>query len=125
MTNYKTTELGKLAEIITKENGKIFLKESLGLTGAEISVNCVPKGYKIPFSHKHVQNEEIYIFLKGEGVFVVDGENLKIKEGSCVRVAPAGARTLSNTGEEPLQFICIQAKEGSLEQFGLGDAEIC
>ena len=71
------------------------------------------------------QNEEVYIFLKGEGVFTVDGKGIQVKEGSCVKVLPAASRTLENSGEGELQFICVQAKEKSLEQFGMGDAELC
>lgn len=125
MSNYKTTELGRISEIANLENGKVFLHDTLNLTGCEISINCVPKGFKIPFNHKHKQNEEIYIFLKGEGVLTIDNEKVLVKEGSVVKVAPQAARTLENTTENELQFICVQTKTNSLELFGLGDAEIC
>ena len=46
MTNYKTTELGRIGEIINLENGKVFLHDALDLTSCEISVNAVPKGFK-------------------------------------------------------------------------------
>lgn len=125
MSNYKTTELGRISEIANLENGKIFLHDNLNLTGCEISINCVPKGFKIPFNHKHKQNEEIYIFLKGEGVLTIDNEKVRVKEGSVVKVAPQAARTLENTTGNELQFICVQTKTNSLEQFGLCDAELC
>lgn len=125
MTNFKTTELGKLSGITNLENGKAFLHDALGLTSAEISVNCVPAGFKIPFNHKHIQNEEIYIFLKGEGVLTIDDSRVNVKEGSCVKIVPQASRTLENAGSGELQFICIQAKTNSLEQFGLKDAELC
>lgn len=125
MTNYKTTELGKLDEIINLENGKVFLHDLLDLTGCEISVNTVPKGFKVPFSHKHKQNEEVYIILKGKGVITVDGVSVSVKEGSAVKIMPEAARTIENSGDEEFQFICVQAKKNSLEQFGLGDAELC
>lgn len=125
MTNYKKKELGKINEIINLENGKVFLNETLNLTSCEISVNCVPKGFKIPFNHKHKQNEEVYIFLKGEGIITIDNEKIAVKEGSVVNVAPEAIRTLENTSENDFQFICVQAKANSLEQFGLSDAELC
>lgn len=125
MTNYKTTELGKLDEIINLENGKVFLHDLLDLTGCEISVNTVPKGFKVPFSHKHKQNEEVYIILKGKGVITVDGVSVSVKEGSAVKIMPEATRTIENSGDEEFQFICVQAKKNSLEQFGLGDAELC
>ena len=125
MTNYKTTELGKIGEIINLENGKVFLHDALDLTSCEISVNAVPKGFKMPFNHKHKQNEEVYIILKGEGIITVDGAAVNVKEGSFVKILPQASRTIENTSDGEFEFICIQAKTNSLEQFGLGDAELC
>ena len=45
MTNYTSTELGKIHDIINLENGKVFLHDTLGLSSCEISVNTVPKGF--------------------------------------------------------------------------------
>ncbi len=125
MKNYRTTELGKISNLVNLDNGKAFLHDPLVLTSCEISVNCVPSGYKVPFNHKHKQNEEIYIFIKGQGTVEIDGEKLNVQEGTVVAVAPSAARTLSNTGSSELQFICIQAKANSLEQFGMTDGEMC
>lgn len=125
MTNYKTTELGEISKLINRENGKVFLHDALELTSCEISINTVPKGFKVPFNHKHKQNEEVYIILKGEGIITVDGEQIKVKEGSAVKILPAAARTIENSSDGEFQFICVQAKENSLEQFGLNDGELC
>ena len=124
MTNFKNVEIGNLNEIGTKyENGKAFLHDLLGLTSCEISVSAMPKGIKLPFNHKHKQNEEIYIFLSGEGTMTLDNEVIEVKEGSCVKVEPNAVRTMESKTD--LQYICIQAKAGSLEQFGFGDVDLC
>lgn len=131
MTNYKKANLSTFSEIASiKENevlprGKVFLKDKLDLTSCEISVNSAAIGSKPPYSHKHRQNEEIYIFLKGAGIMRVDEDEFTIGEGSCVKVSPAGCRWLENTGDVPLLYICIQAKENSLEQSLFEDGEIC
>ena len=39
--------------------GKLFLNPILGLTGMEVSVNCLPAGAGVPFYHKHHSNEEL------------------------------------------------------------------
>ena len=47
----------------------------------------------------------------------VDGVNIPVKEGSVVRVAPAGKRAVRNTGDLPLVMLCVQykaAKPGSV-----------
>lgn len=41
------------------ENGKAFLHDFLELTSCEISVSAMPAGVKLPFNHKHKQNEEV------------------------------------------------------------------
>ena len=97
MTNYKTTELGKIDELINLENGKAFLHDALELTSCEVSINAVPKGFKVPFNHKHKQNEEVYIILKGEGIITVDGTAVSVKEGSAVKIMPEASRTIENT----------------------------
>ena len=124
MTNFKSVEIGTMAELGKNyENGKAFLHDLLDLTSCEISVSSMPAGIKLPFNHKHIQNEEIYIFLKGEGTMTLDNEVIKVKEGSCVKVLPQAVRTMESKTD--LQYICVQAKTGSLEQFGFGDAELC
>lgn len=124
MTNFKTAEIGSINEVGKNyENGKAFLHDLLGLTSSEISVSVMPAGVKLPFNHKHKQNEEVYIFLKGEGSMTLDGEVVAVKEGTCVKVLPQVNRTME--AKSNLQYICVQAKANSIEQFGLGDAKLC
>lgn len=131
MANFKLVNIGTFDEIATKKEndappkGKVFLKEKLGLTSCEISVNSMPKGSKSSFKHKHHQNEEIYIFLSGAGIMSIDGEEFPVKEGICVKVEPAGCRGIENTGNNELHYICIQAKENSLKQSLFQDGEMC
>jgi mannose-6-phosphate isomerase-like protein (cupin superfamily) len=89
--------------------GKLFLQECLGLTGMELSLSVLPPGRAIPFLHRHRRNEEVYVFLSGEGEFQVDGRCFPVHEGSVVRVSPEGKRAYRNTGTTPLAFLVIQA----------------
>lgn len=125
MTDYSVKDFGSFAEIAKLENGKAFLHDALNLTSCEVSINSTPKGFKVPFNHKHKQNEEIYIVLKGNGIITVGENKINVQEGSAVRVAAGVARTIENIGDGVFDFICIQAKENSLTQFGFGDAELC
>lgn len=101
--------------------GKQFLKEELGLTSMEVSLNKFPAGTSMPFSHKHRENEELYLFLKGKGEFCVDGNWFEVQEGSAIRVAPNGVRTWRSSSSEELLFIVIQAKAGTLEGSSIQD----
>ena len=125
MAKYSSTNFGTMADVAKTEYGKAFLHDALGLTSAEISVSVMPAGAKSPFNHIHKQNEEIYIFLTGNGTFTVDDEKIEIKPGTAIRVATGAKRAMENTGTTEMQYICVQAKENSLTQFAFADAEVC
>lgn len=99
-----------------KVAGKLFVRDHIGLTGMQISLNLLPPGVAVPFGHKHKVNEELYIFTGGTGQIQIDGDIIDVQEGSCVRVAPGGDRTWRNNGTENLYYVVIQAKENSLTQ---------
>jgi mannose-6-phosphate isomerase-like protein (cupin superfamily) len=130
--NYSVTELGPAdawkgytAEVASlpgiKVPGKFFLHPVLGLTGMEISINCLPARGKVPFYHTHRAHEELYLFIKGEGQFQVDGDVIDIREGTALRVAPAGERTWRNNSQQDLYYIVIQAPQGGLGASGTED----
>jgi mannose-6-phosphate isomerase-like protein (cupin superfamily) len=115
-----TVELPGLGEI----PGKLFLKDLVGFTGCEISINSMAPGAGMPIYHQHQQNEEVYIFIQGRGQMQVDGEVIDVQEGTIVRIAPSGERIWRNNSSEPLLYIIIQVRENSLHQYGLGDANV-
>ncbi len=96
--------------------GKVFLGVPLGLTGMETSFGALLPGESIPYLHAHKQNEELYVVLSGEGEMQVDGDIIQLRAGSAVRVAPSGMRSCRATGSEPMAYLVVQAKAGSLEQ---------
>ena len=101
--------------------GKLFLNPILGLTGMEVSVNCLPAGAAVPFYHKHHLHEELYLFLKGRGQFQVDEKTIEIREGTVLRVSPDGERTWRNNAEEDLFYNVIQAMAFSISTEGTED----
>ena len=104
--------------------GKQFVKDCIGTTGCEISFGTLNPGEAVPFFHSHKENEEVYIVLRGSGDFQVDDTAFPIAEGSIVRVATHCNRSLRCTSATIMLYLCIQVKEGSLEQCTMGDAEI-
>ena len=104
--------------------GKQFVKDATGATSCEISFGTLPSGASVPFFHSHKENEENYIILSGEGRFQVNETVFDVAEGSVVRVATNCDRNLKCTSSEPMTYICIQAKEGSLGGYTMTDAEI-
>ncbi|PIQ85679.1 MAG: cupin [Candidatus Omnitrophica bacterium CG11_big_fil_rev_8_21_14_0_20_45_26] len=103
--------------------GKIFLRDLLGLSGSQISLNQFPPGAVMPFSHRHQVNEEVYVFIKGKGQFYIDGEIIPVEEGTVIRVGPEGIRNWRNDSNEPLYYVVIQTKQGSLTQETVNDGK--
>lgn len=104
--------------------GKQFVKEATEATSCEVSFGTLPTGASVPFFHSHKANEENYIILSGTGKFQVNDEVFEIGEGSVIRVSPGCDRNLKCTSAEPMVYICIQAKDGSLGNYTMTDAEI-
>lgn len=88
--------------------GKVFGGALTGATGGEFSFQSFAPGAETGFLHTHKNHEELYFFLKGQGEFQVDGQVFPVSEGSVVRVAPAGKRSVRNNGNEPLVMLCVQ-----------------
>lgn len=109
---------------LSEFDGKLFFKDVIGTTSCEISFGTLPTGAAVPFFHSHKSNEENYIILSGKGKFQVDNNVFDIAEGSVIRVATNCNRNLKCTSAEPMTYICIQAKERSLEQHTVSDVDI-
>lgn len=118
-TNFTAANVGKMSELgdyvlelgpNMKIPGKVFGGSIVGATGGEFSFQSFAPGTETGFLHTHKSHEELYFFLSGQGEFQVDGHIFPIQEGSVVRVAPAGKRSVRNNGKEPLVMLCVQYK---------------
>lgn len=116
MKNYTKTNIGN--------EGRTELHEKLALTGAEVSINRLPAGAGVPFVHSHKNNEEIYGIIEGKGKAVIDGEEIKIKAGDWLKVAPAAKRQFSAATDSGITFVCVQVRENSLDGFTADDAVV-
>ena len=123
--NFAAACVGKISEIIEHElamgpdvtiKGKVFAGQAVGATGSELSFQTLVPGQDSGFLHTHKTHEELYIILKGEGHYQVDGEIFPVSEGTVIRVAPDGKRALKNTGSENLTMLCIQYKANAFTE---------
>ena len=119
LANATAIDLAPLAEIKdyvlalgpdVKIPGKVFGGSAVKAGGADFSLQVFAPGAEGGFYHTHKEHEELYFFLSGEGEYQVDGTNIPVKEGTVVRVSPAGKRAVRNTGTTPLTMLCIQYK---------------
>ena len=123
--NYSAVSVGKMNESIEHVlpmgpdvtiQGKVFVGQAVGATGSELSFQTLVPGQDSGFLHTHKTHEELYIILKGEGQYQVDGEVFPVCEGTIVRVAPDGKRALKNTGSENMTMLCIQYKANAFTE---------
>ncbi len=127
--NLTRAEIGPLADLGRYEieiparkrhrKGKVFLQELLRLTGMEVSLTRLEPGAEVPFLHQHRTHEELYVFTSGRGQMLVDGEAFEVAEGSLVRVATGGSRSVRAAPEAALTYLCIQARQDSLPAAGV------
>ncbi len=120
--NFTAVNVGRLNELgdyvlelgsEVKIPGKVFGGAAAGVTGSDFSFQVFQPGMETGFLHIHKQHEELYFFLAGKGEFQVDGQIVSIGEGSVVRVAPDGSRSVRNNGTEPLVMLCVQYRGGT------------
>lgn len=104
--------------------GKVFMGQALQTTGAEISFQSFAPGKETGFLHTHQTHEELYIFVSGKGEFQVDGQVFPVGEGSVVRVAPEGKRSVRNNGTELLIMICVQYKAQTFTAQDAADGQL-
>ena len=104
--------------------GKIFGGQALGSTGGEFSFQVFAPGQETGFLHTHKNHEELYFFLKGKGEFQVDGDIFPVEEGSVIRVAPEGRRSVRNNGSDPLVMLCVQYRGNTFTKEDATDGDI-
>ncbi len=122
-TNFSAINVGKLNELgeyvlelgpEVKIPGKVFGGVALNATGGDFSFQVFQPGTETGFLHTHKTHEELYFFLSGAGEFQVDGQVFPVEEGSVVRVAPDGKRSVRNNGTMPLIMLCVQYRGNTM-----------
>lgn len=81
----------------------------LELTGVALGLINLPPGEGYTFTHRHREQEEVYIVLSGTGRLLVDDVLLPLAPGDVVRVDPSSRRALKNDADVPLRIICAGA----------------
>jgi len=59
--------------------------------------------------HRHTDEEEMYIMLKGQGIMTIDGKKQPVVEGDMILNRPFGEHGLLNNSDKELELLIIQA----------------
>lgn len=57
--------------------------------------------------HAHADREEVYYFLRGNGIMVADGEESEVKAGDTFYLKPGPFHSTRNTTDLPLEYFWI------------------
>jgi mannose-6-phosphate isomerase-like protein (cupin superfamily) len=69
-----------------------FARETLELRNSGLSHFRVAPGYRLPFGHRHAEQEEIYVIAEGSARMKLDDEVVELKRWDAVRVPPETMR---------------------------------
>jgi quercetin dioxygenase-like cupin family protein len=87
----------------------------LGLEQGALSYQSVPPGYRFPYGHTHLTQEEVYVVVRGGGRMNLGNEIVELKTWDAVRVPPGTWRGYE-AGPEGLELLVFGAPN-------LGDAQ--
>lgn len=93
-----------------------FGRTPLELEKFGFSYQALVPNYRQSFGHRHANQEEVYLVLRGGGRIKVEDEIVELKEWDAIRIPPGVARQLES-GADGMELLAIGAPEG-------GDAEM-
>ena len=81
---------------------------ALGLEQSGLTYQHVPPGYRFPYGHTHMKQEEVYVVVGGSGRMKLDDEVVELGQWDAVRVPPGTWRGYE-AGPEGLEMLVIGA----------------
>jgi mannose-6-phosphate isomerase-like protein (cupin superfamily) len=96
-----------------------FAREALGSPELGVSRFTYEPGARMPWGHRHRQQEEAYVVIGGSGRAKLDDEIVELRVSDALRVAPAVIRSFE-AGPDGLDVICIGGRKpegGDTERF--------
>jgi mannose-6-phosphate isomerase-like protein (cupin superfamily) len=95
-----------------------FARAPLELENSGVSYLRLAPGFRLPFGHKHKQQEEVYVLVTGSARIKIEDEVRELKQWDAVRLHRDTFRTFE-AGDEGAELIAIGAPIT-----GPGDAEM-
>ena len=101
-------KLAKTDSTVVKSNETYDVIDNTSLNNLIVSKTILHIG-KETGGHNHSGQEEVYIFMKGEGTMVVGEETYHVKPGSIVLIPDGAFHKVWNVSEAfgDLEFICV------------------
>ena len=90
----------------------------LEMENAGVSYLRIAPGFRVPFGHKHKQQEEVYVLVSGSARMKLEDEVIELQQWDAVRVPKETTRSFE-AGPHGAEFLAIGAPNT-----GPGDAEM-
>ena len=91
---------------IVKDNETYLLKDNKTLNNLVLSSTCLYGG-QMTRGHSHAGQEEVYFFVQGTGMMMVDEEKFRVSAGDIVLIPDGAFHRVINDGEMNLVFNCV------------------
>jgi mannose-6-phosphate isomerase-like protein (cupin superfamily) len=88
-----------------------FPKGELDCAIGGVGVEKLPAGLRMPFGHKHSEQEEIYVIAEGSGRIKLDDDVKDVRQWDIVRVGPGVMRNVE-AGSDGMTVIAFGAPLG-------------
>jgi mannose-6-phosphate isomerase-like protein (cupin superfamily) len=85
-----------------------FAREAIEAKKFGLSLQRLKPGQRMPFGHRHAEQEEVYVVVGGSGRLKVEDEVLNLAQWDAVRVDPECTRNLE-AGPDGLDVIAFGA----------------
>ena len=119
MGNYKKKNLRDVENMAPKfdmpsEMEARFARTPLEGKSLGLSLFTLEPGFRIPFGHKHEQQEEVYVVVRGSGRVKVEDEIVELGEWDAIRFAKDTMRAME-AGPDGIEFVAFGAGDDPMD----------
>jgi mannose-6-phosphate isomerase-like protein (cupin superfamily) len=94
-----------------------FARDALGLQNQGLTLFTLAPSYRIPFGHRHGEQEEVYVVVTGSARVKLEDEIVELDTWDAVRIPPEVRRGVE-AGPDGAEILAVGAPN-----VGFGDAE--
>ncbi len=87
-----------------------FARKPLELENLGISYQRLEPNFRIPFGHKHGEQEELYVIVSGNARVKLDDEIVELKQWDAIRVPGEVTRNFE-AGPEGVEYLAVGAPQ--------------
>lgn len=91
---------------VVKDNETYLLKDNKTLNNLVLSSTKLYRGQGTR-GHSHAGQEEVYFFVQGTGMMIVDEEKFRVNAGDIILIPDGAFHRVINDGEMHLTFNCV------------------